>query len=344
MQALHTYSFKILSAEMVRTRIHYMLLLTMVVCMSSCKEPIPEPITPVEVETKKATGLQMFMPGEISTELYERDFTILREGNEIIYTLGSITQDRRMLVSRKKMESGFWSDAEALPFSGTYHDIEPFYDPESNRLFFASNRPLTALDSVMDYNLWYCELKKNKWGTPTALPGVINSDKDEFYPSVSKSGNLYFTATRPDGPGLEDIYVSHYKAGAYQEPVALDTTVNSSTYDFNAYINPEETLIVFSSYGREDDLGGGDLYLSFRKPDSSWASAIHLQAPINSKALDYCPYIDYDKRIFYFTSERMIDTLKPPASPKKLLIQAHKPGNGLGDIYSIPMDSVVVDR
>ena len=117
------------------------------------------------------------------------------------------------------------------------------------------------------------------WESPLQLDSLINTDKDEFYPSISKNGNLYFT--RDNGDAKDDIFFSRFTNGKYELPVALSDSINSKGYDFNAYIDPDENYIIFSSYKRTDDLGGGDLYFSRRK-NGVWQSAIHFGAGINS--------------------------------------------------------------
>jgi hypothetical protein len=50
--------------------------------------------------------------------------------------------------------------------------------------------------------------------------------------------------------------------------------VNSKGYDFNAFIDPDENYIIFSSYKRPDDLGGGDLYYSLNR---KWLLPVHFE-------------------------------------------------------------------
>ena len=96
-----------------------------------------------------------------------------------------------------------------------------------------------------------------------------------------------------------------FKNGKYEDPVRLPEAVNSKGYDFNAFVDPDESFILFSSYKRTDDLGGGDLYYSLRR-NGSWLPAVHFGKEINSSALDYSPFVSADKRYFFFTSKRQL--------------------------------------
>ncbi|MEL7118017.1 MAG: exo-alpha-sialidase [Bacteroidota bacterium] len=280
---------------------------------------------------------ELFAEGFISTSLYERDFAMSPDQTEIIYTLGDYKQSQRCLVSIQ-LEGDSWKEPQVLPFSGVHQDIEPFFSPEGNRLYFASNRPINSYSESNDYNIWFVDRLNDKWSEPQALDTLINTPGNEFYPAVTSSGNIYFTATRKDGIGREDIFVSKFINGQYQRPVALDSAINTLNYEFNAYVSPEEDLIVFSSFGREDDLGGGDLYVSYKDYEGNWKKAKHMGLRINSEKLDYCPFVDLENNVLYFTSERIHENLERISSVKAMIDYANMVQNGLGNIFHIVFD------
>lgn len=272
----------------------------------------------------------------ISTALYERDFAVSPQAEELIYTQGDYKQNHRCLVWMKR-EKGQWTLPEVLSISGQYQDIEPFYNTDGNRLFFASNRPIFDDESRSDYNIWYSDRTDNGWAEPVALDSVINTRGDEFYPSITEQGQLYFTATREEGFGREDIFVSEWKDGQYQYPKLLPEAINSGKYEFNAYISPDGQLIIFSSFGREDGFGGGDLYISRKDTSGNWMEAVNMGAGINSDKLDYCPFIDWNSGNFYFTSERISTEPVIIHDTKRLKQWADSTQNGFGDIYKISL-------
>ena len=63
--------------------------------------------------------------------------------------------------------------------------------------------------------------------------------------------------------GKDDIFVSKWENGKYTEPVSLSDSINSDGYEFNAFIAPDESYIIFTAYQREDGFGSGDLYMSY---------------------------------------------------------------------------------
>ena len=284
-------------------------------------------------------NVQVFAPEIVSRQFNERDFAISPEGDEILFTLGNHNHTLRALVHSTK-KNGLWSPFKLLPFSGTHNDIEPFFHPNGDQLFFASNRPLDDSVDRKDYNIWVVDKIGSTWSAPSALPSVINSDSDEFYPAVAANGNIYFTATYENGIGTEDIFRSQYLDGEYAKPMPIDTAINSLTYEFNAYISPDESVIVFSSYGRSDDLGGSDLYVSQKDDQGRWIKARHLENGINSDQLDYCPFIDFQRKAFYFTSQRKEIENHPFESINNFESHLLNPGNGLDDIYWIHLEAL----
>lgn len=323
------------------TSIHSFCFLFLVTCAflltPSCEQPKSVTVNHVNLDIAP-DSVSLFAPGIVSTALVERDLAISPDKSEIIWTLGDYKQSVRCLVHITQNESGNWTDPEILPFSGVHQDIEPFISPDGDRLFFASTRPIIENDSTEDYNIWVSKKGPSGWETPAPLPPAINTPEQEFYPSVAVNGNLYFTATREEGIGREDIYRSTLENGEYQPAVPLDTGVNTAAYEFNAWISPEENLLIFSSFGRSDGFGGGDLYLSRKGTDGSWESATHLPEGINSDKLDYCPFVDMEAGILYFSSERVGEKPDTIRSIDELSAHANQLLNGMSNIYQVKFE------
>lgn len=286
-------------------------------------------------------NLAMFGEGSISTAINERDFAISPDGKEIFYTISTPRSTFQTIVYIKKNQKGEWSAPEVASFAGEYSDIEPVFSHDGKTLFFSSNRPLSG-DQPKDFDVWKVSRTPTGWTKPENLGPIVNTEADEFYPSVGRNGNIYFTAAYKGGPGREDIYLSEFKDNQYQKPVALDTMVNSKFYEFNAFVDPGEQFIVFTSYGRKDDSGGGDLYMATKDGNGKWTRAKNL-LHLNSKQLDYCPFLSPDGKAFFFTSERHelpVSFNGTRATVKKIKEIANSPLNGTGNLYWISFSSV----
>ncbi|MFI5202849.1 MAG: TolB family protein [Flavobacteriales bacterium] len=287
--------------------------------------------------------VSIFQEGKISTHRNERDLCIKFSSleinklqfSELYYTLQDPGTGFSVIMTSHF--DGTWSEPIPVSFSGNYNDLEPFITPDGNWMYFASNRSVTNGTASPDYNIWRSKRDGKKWGKPEKLGNGINTNENEFYPSVNNNGDLYFTAERKNGVGKEDIYVARKNDTSFAQPVPLDTGVNSTLYEFNAWIAPDDSIIIFTSYGRKDDMGRGDLYISKKSKTGGWLPAVHLEGGINSKKLDYCPYVDANGN-FYFTSERVRPRLYhvPISTLADWDAITIAPANGNSDIYRVP--------
>ncbi|WP_282117346.1 hypothetical protein [Cellulophaga baltica] len=266
-----------------------------------------------------------------------RDFCLSKDGQEAFFTVQSPGQELSQLAYIKKEKKG-WSAPELLPFNAAYKYLEPFLSYDNNRLFFVSDRPLeNTTNEKKDFDIWYVDRKNNtaEWSSPKNLGTPVNSALDEFYPSVSKNNNLYFTMVAPEGLGEDDLYLCTWENGKYSKPVLLNENINSAGYEFNAFIAEEEDFIIFSRYNEADGQGSGDLYLAKKDRNGVWQKAKNLGIPINTKYMDYCPFYDAQQQQLYFTSKR--NTLMPrefeSMAAFKTYLEDSK--NGLSKIYQV---------
>ncbi|MEE4001723.1 hypothetical protein V1T75_15360 [Tenacibaculum sp. FZY0031] len=279
---------------------------------------------------------QLFLP-ELFNELPNiRDISISKNQNEFYFTIETYLKEYSFIAYSKKI-NGKWQKPKVASFSGQYKDLEPFLTPDGLQLFFASNRKNNDSGEVKkDMDIWYVTRKSlsSNWSEPINIGSPINTPADEFYPSVTKKGDLFFTAEYENSKGKEDIYVSRFINGVYTKPVSLNSGVNSEKYEFNAFVAPDESFIIFTSYGRKDDLGSGDLYISKKGSNNKWLPAEHL-TNLNSKKLDYCPFVDLvNNKIYYTTSKSNISNkLTKKRNFNEIIDFIKNSPNGLSRIY-----------
>jgi len=276
---------------------------------------------------------KLFAPGFISGPFLERDLAISAAGDEVYFTTQSLSGDLSVILVSWNVK-GTWTTPEVASFSGKHHDIEPFLSTDGRRLCFSSNRPKHP-DSTAegDYDIWFTDRNGTDWQAPRRLERPVNTEKDEFYPSLARNGTLYFTANYAGGVGGEDIYASRWQDGQFQKPEVLPEAVNSKGHEFNAFGDPQERFLLFTAYGRKERLGRGHLYVTFRDTAGVWQLARMLPEPLNSTALDYCPFVSPDGKWFFFSSKRPAKPSTLPHTAQSLRERLNAPGNGLEDIF-----------
>ena len=251
------------------------------------------------------TAPKLFMPKVFEGLPNIRDIAISPNNEEIYFTIDDYKYKIGVIACIQKQKNG-WSKPKVVSFSGNFRDIEPAFSSDGNILYFSSNRPLDKdSTTIKDYDIWYVERNNSKspWSSPKNLGKPINTTGDEFYPSITENGDIYFTSSREGTKGKEDIFVSRLKNNAYTKPESLSEGVNTANYEFNAYVSPKEDFIIFTSIRKGEGSGRGDLYISFKEKNKKWSKAILLET-ISSSALDYCPFVDIKNNKLYFTSSR----------------------------------------
>jgi hypothetical protein len=289
----------------------------------------------------KDSAILLKLPSEL--KLFSvRDFALSPKQDELFITVEGSKNVISSIIRLTKNKQGW--NIEMAPFSGKYGDLEPAFSSDGKTLYFVSNRPLNDTDTqTKDFDIWKTEKTNGVWSEPKNLGAPVNTDANEFYPSVTDNGRLYFTAAYKNSKGKEDIWMSKLDTGKYSIPISLSDSVNSTLYEFNAFVSSDDSFIIFTSYGREDGLGGGDLYISKKGADGNWTKAKNLGSKINSTALDYCPFVSFDKQYFFFTSERnkVQKSYKTKLSLNEFLKKIGQIQNGKGNIYWINAKTIL---
>ncbi|NQX82917.1 MAG: PD40 domain-containing protein [Flavobacteriaceae bacterium] len=268
-----------------------------------------------------------------------RDIAISSDGNFAYATVQSPLAEVSVLVHIRKM-NGNWNSPEIMSFSGKYEDMEPFLSVDNLKLYFASNRPLDNTSKPKDFDIWYVERDNinSEWGNPINVGSPVNTSYDEFYPSVASNNNMYFTSDNPNAKGKDDIFCSVWADDLYSKPVSLSDSINTESYEFNAYISADEKFIIFSGYNRKDGFGSGDMYISLKDKNNKWTKAKNLGKNINSRYMDYCPFVDTSTMTLYFTSKRSdfkkVQDFKHIVDVVK---EINKPKNGHSKIYKVSL-------
>lgn len=133
----------------------------------------------------------------------------------------------------------------------------PFYDEESEKLYFSAN---------FDYgyggtDIYYVHTNKGQiMSAPINLGPRINSPGNEIAPYLFDD-SFYFSSDVFYGLGGMDIYKSNIEGDTFSIPVNLGQGVNSSKDDFGLIIRDhEEGMLGYFASNRPGGKGNDDLY------------------------------------------------------------------------------------
>jgi Tol biopolymer transport system component len=248
----------------------------------------PHNINPYLGQTPPGNTPEIFAEGILSlTGRNERVLTFTPDGKEIYFQAGN------QILCFKEVD-GQWQDAETASFIVDYmagaYCYEPFISPDGTKLLFTSNKGSIG----NNHNLWMTERSGDTWGEPHKLSNAINTPSGswgEWHPCIVRNNNFYFAR---DG----NIYFAEYSNNGYQTAVRLNT-INSSSQDWDPYVDPDENYLIFKS-NRPGGFGGMDNYISYRDTNGTWSTPQNLGENVNSALDDDAGDVSPDGKYFFF--------------------------------------------
>jgi WD40-like Beta Propeller Repeat len=157
-----------------------------------------------------------------------------------------------------------------------------------------------AAGGVRSTDIWRSRRVNGAWATAEVLPAPISTDASEIYPVIVADGSLYFSSNRPGGLGRTSLYRAQRLAdGTFAPPVMVPPPINTEFGVGDTFVSPDVRYTVLSS-NRPPNLGGSDLFVSFRQTNGGWGEPAHLGSVVNSDQTDFCPFVTPDgKYLFY---------------------------------------------
>ena len=157
----------------------------------------------------------------------------------------------------------------------------------------------------------FSNLQKNgEWTKPEIVKSLSTNRKNEAPLSISPDGNTLLMFI--DG----NIYISHKTQSGWEQPQPVET-INSGYWDADAYITADGNAIIFSSDRQggvgqyhpfqslyhADYVGNLDIYVVLKIDEKTWSAPINLGTTINTPYAERSPFLHYDMKTFYFSSD-----------------------------------------
>ncbi len=236
--------------------------------------------------------------------LHTVSFTL--DGKECYFTAESRDYNGGTIMV-SKFENGQWTTPEPAPIPGTYREIDPLITPDGSAMLYCTNRPVNEGDAVTgNMDIWMIKRAEKSWGEPIYLGAEVNTEGQDWFPTITKTGILYFSPWIGD---ISDIHISTIKNGKYQKGIKLGNQVNSTSLDYDPFISPDESFLIFCS-NRPNGYGDVDLYICFKKEDGTWTKAKNMGDKINTMGSEFAPTISPDGKYLFFARDKQIYWVK----------------------------------
>lgn len=162
----------------------------------------------------------------------------------------------------------------------------------------------TTANTKEEEDLYISALKDGKWGVATRMPEPVNSNDNDGAQCISQDGRImFFTAcNRQDGGGRCDLYMCVNKNGKWSKPRNMGSTVNSEAWEGQPTFAIDGKTLYFVS-NRKGGYGGMDIWKTTFE-SGRWTTPENLGPTINTKYDEMSPFIHFDDRTLYFSSNR----------------------------------------
>lgn len=242
---------------------------------------------------------ELFAP-EIIKHLAHSSPAFTPDGKEIYWSTVSENGEPRKIYFMR-YENSHWSKPEIAPFSGKYHDDQPFISHDGQKMYFASKRP-KLVNGPEELDIWISERAGRSWSQPKPIDKLIGF----WTPSVTRTGTICFLDIIKDFQAKgyinqAGIFRSQWKNGAYSDPELLPEQINrKDSQNWCPFIAPDESYLIFSS-DRDGGFGSGDLYICFRGKNGEWTEAVNMGETVNSEEQERFPGVSPDGKYLFFT-------------------------------------------
>ncbi len=193
--------------------------------------------------------------------------------------------------------------------NGKYSDYAPVISADEHIMVFTSRREGSTggkRDVDGDFFEDIYEVIKDKetkqWSKPRNIGSPVNTKFHDATIAISPDGKQLFVY-KDNSAGTGDIYYTIRNSnGSYDELKSMGKNINTSYHETSISITVDYKTVYFSS-NRPGGFGGLDIYKSEKNAKGEWGEAVNLGKEINTEYDDDAPFISFDGKHLYFSSE-----------------------------------------
>ncbi len=185
--------------------------------------------------------------------------------------------------------------------------IVPVVSLDGNKIYFdIKNHPFNVGGSADRDDIWTSKKSASgAWSEARPLGNHLNTAGYDVLFSLSPDGTtaLIYGIYDGKGPKKDGFSIVHKINGKWGRPIPLDIEdYYNNTTKFFAHLGFDGKVLLMS-LKRDDGLGSLDLYVSFKNENTGrWSRPTNLGATINTDKIEGSPFLAYDGKTLYFSS------------------------------------------
>lgn len=202
----------------------------------------------------------------------------------------------------------FHAKKERLPdnINTEYPETKPLISPDGNMLYFArKNSPGNVGGKRDPQDIYYSTFVNNSWSPAKNIGHPLNDKLANGVCSVTPDGNtLVILGAVSDNKGsLDGVSFSVKNVSGWSKPQPQKIDGFKNLCDYQDYYLSNSGKIMILAIQMNDSYGDQDLYVSFKKGSGEWTRPKNLGKTINTKNVEYAPFLASDNKTLYFSSD-----------------------------------------
>jgi OmpA-OmpF porin, OOP family len=205
-----------------------------------------------------------------------------------------------------------WSQLENLgkTVNSEYNEIAPIISPDGKTIYFSRvSHPQNTNGTKGSQDIWFSELRNEKWTPAKRLPSPINKEEYNSLHSITPDGNtLLIKGSYKNGVYETRGFSTSVKtARGWSQPQKIDIPgyAKTSKGQFDCGYLSTDSRVLVMSFSEKKNSKVDDLYVSLKQKDGSWTKPINLGREINTEEFtETTPFLAADGVTLYFSSDR----------------------------------------
>ena len=224
-----------------------------------------EPLTDLYISSRKDNGKftnPKLFSKNLTSKFFEGPAAFSSDGRTVYFTKnieGSYDRKEQPVMTFgifvSELKDGEWTKPVAFPYNGNNCNTGyPCVSDDGQTMLFCSD------DSAGfgGFDIYLSRLEDGRWTTPQNLGNAVNTDKNEVFPFLHKSGRLYFASRGHNGRGDMDLYYTRETSEGWLKPVPMQEPFNSESDDYGLIMNNKMDTAFFVT----DRLSSPDIFMA----------------------------------------------------------------------------------
>jgi hypothetical protein len=205
----------------------------------------------------------------------------------------------------KESEKFMWGNLKNLgpDINSPGKDEHVTFTEDGKTMYFASIRE----GGFGNYDIYRSTWENGEWTKAVCLTAPVNTERDDYDPSVTLDGKWLFFASNRDNPGPYwdcEIYLTEWDGESWTEPRIYDSTfVTPGKPDWGATF-PSDLKTFFFSSGRQPAKPHEVQIFQSKWQGDRWSIPEPMPEPVNTGGWEATPYVTPDGQTLYLNSGR----------------------------------------